>query len=86
MNLEKCTSIIALALSTPTQVALAEYLKNEDAYLNLGSFIQKKRDYFAELMSSTPFKPIPSHGSYFQCYSYEGLSNEGDREFCFKSC
>ncbi len=63
---------------TPKQVALTEYLKNEEAYLSLGSFIQTKRDFFRELMKATPFKLIPSHGSYFECYSYADFSNEND--------
>lgn len=69
---------------TPAQVALAAYLKNEDAYLGLGGFMQQKRDFFAKLMESTPFKAIPSHGSYFQCYSYKGLSDEGDKDFAIR--
>ena len=63
---------------TPKQVALATYLQNEDAYLALGKVIQQKRDYFRELMKATPFKLIPSHGSYFECYSYAGFSDEND--------
>jgi methionine aminotransferase len=63
---------------TPKQVALAEFIKNETVYLTLGSFIQRKRDYFRELMKATPFKCIPSHGSYFECYSYKDFSEEGD--------
>ena len=62
---------------TPKQVALAKYIKNEEAYLSLGKFIQQKRDYFRTLMQSTPFKLIPSHGSYFECYSYD-FTNERD--------
>ncbi|WP_157580972.1 methionine aminotransferase [Segetibacter koreensis] len=69
---------------TPSQVAFAQYLKNEEAYLQLGSFVQRKRDYFQRLMSATPFKPLQSSGSYFQCYSFKGLSEEGDREFAIR--
>ncbi|HKG69252.1 MAG TPA: methionine aminotransferase, partial [Segetibacter sp.] len=43
---------------TPSQFALGEYLKKADAYLQLGPFIQKKRDYFQQLMSATPFTPL----------------------------
>ena len=69
---------------TPSQFALGEYLRNADAYLQLGPFIQKKRDYFQQLMSATPFKPLLSKGSYFQCYSYNGLSEESDKELCIR--
>lgn len=69
---------------TPSQVALAEYLKNANAYLQLGPFVQKKRDYFQQLMAATPFKALASKGSYFQCYSYKGLSEESDKEFAIR--
>jgi methionine aminotransferase len=69
------------SVDSPKQYALAEYLQNEDAYLSLGPSIQKKRDYFRELMKATPFKLIPSHGSYFECYSYEGISDMNDKDF-----
>jgi methionine aminotransferase len=69
---------------TPKQVALAEYIKNEEAYVTLGSFIQTKRDYFRELMKATPFKCIPSHGSYFECYSYEHFTDEPDKALAIR--
>ena len=69
---------------TPKQVALAQYLKKREPYLELGSFLQEKRDYFQNLMQSTRLKPLPSYGSYFQIYSYDGLSNEGEKEFAIR--
>ncbi|WP_201767556.1 methionine aminotransferase [Sediminibacterium sp. C3] len=69
---------------TPPQVALAEYIKNEDAYLSLGSSMQLKRDYFRVLMRDTPFTCIPSHGSYFECYSYASFSQLSDKELAIK--
>ena len=67
--------------NSPQQFALAEYLQNEEAYLTLGSSIQQKRDYFRTLMQATPFTCIPSHGSYFECYNYNGLSDMNDKDF-----
>jgi len=69
---------------SPKQVALAEFLQNREHYLELGSFLQKKRDYFQQLMKETLFKPLPSHGSYFQIYSYADLSNENERDFAIR--
>ena len=66
---------------TPAQVALAEYLKDEGSYRNVPSFYQQKRDYFAQLMTQTRFKPLPSYGSYFQLYHYDHLSELGDKDF-----
>ena len=69
---------------TPKQVAMAQYIKNEEAYINLGNFLQQKRDFFRNLMKETPFKCIPSHGSYFECYSYSHFSDEKDTDFAIR--
>ena len=49
--------------------------------MGLSSFMQQKRDYFQQLMQPTGFKPLPSYGSYFQCYSYADISDEPDKVF-----
>jgi methionine transaminase len=69
---------------TPKQVALAQYLQNEPAYMGLGAFIQQKRDYFFKQMKETPFKLLPSHGSYFAVASYADISNESDKDFAVR--
>ncbi|PWT77053.1 MAG: methionine aminotransferase [Bacteroidetes bacterium] len=69
---------------SPSQVALSRFLRNEQAYLSLGKFMQEKRDYFQELMSSTPFVPLKSQGSYFQVYRYDKISSEPDTEFVMR--
>jgi len=65
--------------NSPLQFALAAYIKNKAAYEGLGKFLQVKRDYFAEAMKATRFKPLPSYGSYFQLYSYESISEESEK-------
>jgi methionine aminotransferase len=74
----------AFCCITPTQVALADYLQNSNAYLTLPSFMQEKRDYFQHLMLQTKFKPLKSNGSYFQCYSYAAISDESDKDFAIR--
>lgn len=69
---------------TPSQVALAGFLKNKNAYLGLSSFMQEKRDYFKELMKQTRFTMHDSYGSYFICGTYEKISDEGDRDFAIR--
>ncbi len=70
--------------NSPVQFALAEYLKNKDAYLSLGKFLESKRNYFRKLMEQTSFKLIPSHGSYFECYNYKEISEEEDKKFAIR--
>lgn len=69
---------------TPKQVAIAEFIQNKEAYLALPAFLQQKRDFFRELMKATPFQCIPSHGSYFECYSYGHFSQEPDKELAIR--
>jgi methionine aminotransferase len=69
---------------TPKQVGLATFLKKREPYLELGELLQKKRDYFGQLMAATPWKPLSSHGSYFQIYSYAGISDEPEKEFAIR--
>ena len=69
---------------TPSQVALAEFLKNKEAYLSLSSFMQEKRDYFTRLMQQTKFTMLQSCGSYFICAKYDRISDEKDKDFAIR--
>ncbi|HSZ31834.1 MAG TPA: methionine aminotransferase [Puia sp.] len=71
----------AFSCFTPTQVALATFLKEPSHYLSLPNFMQEKRDYFQQLMSATRFTALPTYGSYFQIYSYKDISEESDAVF-----
>jgi methionine transaminase len=70
--------------NSPVQFALAEFLQQKEKYLQLGSFIQQKRDYFARLMLQTKFKALPSYGSYFQLYSYDGITDESEKDLAIR--
>lgn len=69
---------------TPSQVALAEYVKNKQAYLSIPEFYQEKRDYFIQLMRQTKFNLLQSRGSYFICASYENISDEKEADFAVR--
>jgi methionine aminotransferase len=69
---------------TPSQVALAEFLKKREAYIDLGKTMQAKRDYFIDLMKTTRFTLQASHGSYFICGTYEKISDEPDKDFAIR--
>lgn len=70
--------------NSTVQYALAGFLQNKDAYLNLGKLLQQKRDYFQNAMKKTLFEPLPSYGSYFQLYSYKNISEENEFDFAVK--
>ncbi|MFT7034184.1 MAG: methionine aminotransferase [Cyclobacteriaceae bacterium] len=77
-EIKKVHQFVVFSVSTPVQLAMTEFLKNPDHYNSLPGFYQKKRDLFLELMKKSRFKPLPSHGTYFVTYSYEGISDERD--------
>ena len=74
----------AFSSDTPKQVALAAFLKKREYYDELGYFLQLKRDYFQKLMAQTKLKALPSHGSYFQIYSYAGVSDESEKDYAVR--
>ena len=74
----------AFSCFTPTQVALAEFLRNRNAFLHLSAQLQAKRDHFISLMANTRFTLQSSFGSYFICGTYEKISDEPDKEFAIR--
>ena len=73
-----------LSADTPKQVALASFLKQKDQYQSLGNFIQRKRDYFLQLMKDTKFKMHNAYGSYFILGSYGHFSNETEKDIAIR--
>jgi methionine aminotransferase len=69
---------------SPSQVALASFLKNKDAYLSLGAVMQEKRDHFINLMKGSRFNLLDSNGSYFICAKYDRISDEKDTDFAIR--
>jgi methionine aminotransferase len=80
-NSGRCISSTALVVMHPPRWPSA--LKNGELYHHQ-SLVQEKRDYFQHLMKSTRFTALPSHGSYFQVYRYERISDESDRDFSIR--
>jgi methionine transaminase len=83
-ELRKVHQFLTFAGFTPVQVALAEYLKEPAHYQALPDFYHKKRDYFGKLMQATPFRLLPSHGTYFQLASIAHLTDEPDTDFTLR--
>lgn len=78
----KVHQYVTFSISTPFQVAIANYLaQKNDAFQRLSTLFQEKRDFFANLMQKSRFQPLPSFGSYFQLYSYKAIADIPDTEF-----
>lgn len=72
------------SVNSPMQAALATFLQEERHYLELSGILQQKRDHLRQLMQATPLKVIPSFGSYFELYSYDGLTGENEKELAVR--
>lgn len=83
-EIRKVYQFIAFSASTPMQHALATFLKNKEAYLQLNLFFGKKRDRFREMIRNSRFSLLPSRGSYFQCATYERITEEGDADLAIR--
>jgi methionine aminotransferase len=77
----KVHQFVVFAVNSPVQYAIAEYLKNPENYINLGSFYQEKRDFFLNLIKGSRFKASPASGTYFQLLNYSKISDEKEMAF-----
>jgi methionine aminotransferase len=80
----KVHQFLVFSVNSAMQYGIAEYLKNEDTYLNLPAFFQQKRDYFRNGLEQTAFELLPSYGSYFQSVKYGHLTDESDTAFSLR--
>lgn len=80
----KIHQFVVFAVNTPVQYAIAEFLKDKENYIHLGSFYQKKRDLFLNLIKGSRFTPVPAKGTYFQLLSYAGISDQREIDFAIR--
>lgn len=80
-EIRKIHQFNVFAVNTPIQLALANFLDNTDAYQEIGSFYQNKRNEFLKMLDGTKFTFTPSQGTYFQMLNYKEISEEKDVDF-----
>jgi methionine aminotransferase len=74
----------AFVASGPVQYALADYMRDRDAYLQLAAFYQKKRDFFRAGLAGSRFRILPSNGSFFQSLDYSAITDEKDADLAVR--
>lgn len=79
-EIRKAHQFVTFSVNTPVQLALAEYMTVPAHYLNLGTFYQKKRDYFLAGIKGSSFEAMECHGSYFQSLSYAAIADLPDMQ------
>ncbi|MFN3938947.1 MAG: methionine aminotransferase [Chitinophagales bacterium] len=72
---------LLFSVHTPTQYALADFLKDRSQYLELQNFYQQKRNHFIRLLKDSRFKMKPAAGTYFQLLDYSDISEKQDTDF-----
>jgi methionine aminotransferase len=77
----KLHQFIVFSVNTPIQHAYADYLNDENHYLNLRGLYQKKRDILIREMQMSKFKILQCNGTYFQLLDYSDISISSDTEF-----
>ncbi|MDZ4667096.1 MAG: methionine aminotransferase [bacterium] len=80
----KVHQFMAFSANTPIQHALADFIDDTDAYLQLNKFYENKRDYFQKLIKGSNFKLLPCKGSYFQMLNYAKITQERDLDFAVR--
>jgi methionine aminotransferase len=83
-EIRKVRQFITFSVNTPIQHAFADFLEQEENYTGLAEFYQSKRDLFLGFMNGSRLKPVISKGTYFQLFSYEGISDLPDTEMAEK--
>lgn len=68
-------------VNTPLQMALAEYMKNDEHYNQLNQFFQEKRDFLRQGLAQTSFELLGCEGTYFQALKYDKISDKNDFDF-----
>lgn len=80
----KVHQFMCFSANTPVQYALADYIDDKDAYLQLAGFYEEKRNHFQKLLKGSRFKILPCQGSYFQLLNYGKITQEKDTEFAVR--
>ena len=79
-EIRKVHQYVTFSVNTPVQLALAEFLKDEENYQGIDTMYQAKRDLFLKGIQNSRFEAIPASGTYFQLLSYKDISNKTDVE------
>lgn len=77
----KFHQFIVFAVNTPIQLAIAEFLKDENNIYSLPGFYQAKRNLLSSLLQNSKFILRKSDGTYFQLLDYSRISDKTDLEF-----
>ena len=77
----KVHQFVVFTVHAPSQYALADFLKRPGWNDELRALYQGKRDVFRGALAGSRFGLLPCQGTYFQCVSYDAISDQADTDF-----
>ncbi|MCA0431357.1 MAG: aminotransferase class I/II-fold pyridoxal phosphate-dependent enzyme [Bacteroidetes bacterium] len=80
----KIHQYLVFCVNNPLQLALADYLKDENNYKSISNFYESKRNYFVDKIKKSRFKILPSKGTYFQLLDYSSITDENDTDYAIR--
>jgi methionine aminotransferase len=81
-ELRKVHQFNTFSIAHPLQHAIAAYLRvAPEAWQNLASFFQEKRDRLRSALADSGFTLPPAAGTYFQLLDFSALAKEDDQSF-----
>ena len=84
IEFRKVHQFLVFAVNHPFQLALADFLKEKNNYVELHQFYQSKRDLFRKLISGSRLELNKCEGTYFQLADYQKISEEDDFDFAVR--
>ena len=79
-EIRKVHQFLVFSANTPIQYAFAEYMQEEDHYLQVSEFYETKRDYFLNMLNNKNLGFTPTLGTYFQLIDCSKISLKSDVE------
>lgn len=80
-EIRKVHQFTVFTTSSPFQYALAQFMTNPLPYTQLADFYEKRRNYLAQGLKATRFKPLPCDGTFFLIADYSEISSQNELEF-----
>jgi methionine aminotransferase len=75
---------VTFTVHTPSQFALAEFVRRDPTARDLPGFYQRKRDRFLSLTEGSRLRPLACEGTYFQLLDYSAVSADRDKDMAMR--
>lgn len=81
VDFRKIHQFNVFSVNTPIQMAISDYIKDLAIYQRLPAFFEAKRNLLSDGLVDTPFRVLPSEGTYFLNIDYSSLSLQNELDY-----